>query len=735
MKLTTTEVEAIVKREREKALGVNSSDLKLERKTALDYYHGDVSAHMPDEDGRSTAVSSDVSDTVEGLMSPLMEIFMGGDKVVEFEPVGPEDELPAQQETDFVNHVFMQRNPGYIVMYHFIKDALLSKIGIVKCYWDEYEREETEHYKDQDQVSAMLLLGQKSDMEIRNIETKTDPRTGGALYDVTLVSTRKYGCAKLDPVPPEEFGISSSARMLKDADYCYHEPNNVTESDLIGQGYDKEQVLGLPDVSGGEEEASARDTNTKSNETGVDDGNDADHAMRRVRVIEHYKRMDLEGDGKPKLYRITTGGDRFEILRRNGKDDIVEVDFMPFAAATPIINPHRFVGRSIADQVMDIQRIKTALLRALLDNAYLANNMRTEVSESHSNEYTIEDLMDNRSGGIVRTRMPGGLAPIPSQSIGTFAYPLIEYLDQQKELRTGFSRQGQGLDANALQNQSATAVNQVFTAAQARMKMIARTIAETGVRDLFSLLHATLRKNASQQEIVRLRNTWQPIDPRTWRTRDDMTINVGLGTGSKQEQLLKLQMIAAAQEKMLRLGGVSYDNAHHTAQEFVKLAGYRNPDAFFRNPTAPPDPKNPGSQPIPAPQDPKEQKYKQDGQIKIAVEQQKAQAAQQADQADIMREQIQAQADIAVEKAKNMFAMQLKQTEAEQKKQLIVLQAAIKHGEAQQRAQDHATDGIYTVAEGNQKLRHAEQVHDLKMRELARAASLAKPGGGNDRAS
>ena len=120
-------------------------------------------------------------------------------------------------------------------------------------------------------------------------------------------------------------------------------------------------------------------------------------------------------------------------------------------------------------------------------------------------------------------------------------------------MRTGVTRQGQGVDANALQNQSATAVAQVFTASQARMKLIARILAE-GVRDIFSLLHATIRKHGQAAQTVRLRNEWVEVDPRQWKTRDDMTINVGLGTGGKGERVAHLMALASFQKELL-LGG------------------------------------------------------------------------------------------------------------------------------------------------------------------------------------
>jgi hypothetical protein len=148
---------------------LSAANLADERANAMDYYLGHMEKDMPAQDGRSRAVSTDVADTVEGMMPHLMDIFAGSDEVVRFEPVGPEDEEAAQQETDYVNHVFMQQNPGFMVLYGFVKDALLSKTGIVKIWWEEDEQEERETYYDltEDQFAALAMAVEMSDGKMK----------------------------------------------------------------------------------------------------------------------------------------------------------------------------------------------------------------------------------------------------------------------------------------------------------------------------------------------------------------------------------------------------------------------------------------------------------------------------------------------------------------------------------------------------------------------------------------
>jgi hypothetical protein len=498
-------------------------------------------------------------------------------------------------------------------------------------------------------------------------------------HDIVVVRAKTYAQAKVDPVPPEEFGISRMARSLRDCDYCFHKVI-VPINKLMAQGYDTDQLQTLPTYTGITNiEELSRDT---INEERFQ-GDKLNTTARMVEVTEHYVRMDYKGDGKPCLYKVTTAGSQGEILTKNGELDIEEIDAMPFAAMTPVIVTHRFFGRSIADLVMDIQRIKTALLRGALDNLYLHNNPRVEVAETFASPETLDDLLVSRPGGIVRTKQPGGLNWQVVPDITASVYPALQYMDATREWRTGVSRQGQGLDANALQNQTATAANQLFTAAQARMKLIARIFAETGIRDLFALLHATIRKHGQQVQTVRLRNQWVTVDPREWKTRNDMTIHVGLGTGGKEQQLVHLMSLIAAQEKGIAAGLVTPRNLYNSAKELVKLSGFKSVEQFFRDPSQPPDPNDPTSAPIQQPPDPKLIELQAKNEI----------------------EKTQAQADIATQTAKTQAEMALAQQKAALDAQILREQHAARMEEHRMtmatKLMSVATDGQQTGPDMN----------------------------------
>jgi hypothetical protein len=531
-------------------------------------------------------------------------------------------------------------------------------------------------------------------------------------HDVTIVTTRKLAQAKAMGVPPEEFGIERGARDIKNCNYCFHEVVTKTEAQLIAEGFDEQQIKALTEYAGiNDLETIERDTVSEHLYTAG--GSTTNSAARLVKITEHYVRMDYEGNGRPCLYMVITGGDQGEVLKRDGKPSITPCDAIPFAAITPVPQTHRFFGRSIADLVMPVQREKTALKRGALDNLYLHNNPRVEVSEQNAGPNTLDDLLVSRPGGVVRTKTAGGLNWQVVPDITPSVFPMLQYLDAELETKTGVTKQGQGIDANALQNQTAQAVAQVFSASQMRMKLIGRIFAE-GIKEMFSLLHATIRKHGQQAQTVRLRNKWVEVDPRQWKTRNDMTINVGLGTGSKAQQFAQMMALANFQKELL-IGGkvnlVDDKNLFATATEVSKLLGHKNADKFFNDPTA----KDPQTgqllhPPQAPPPDPKLQVEQMKAQTDQQANAQKAQLEQQQAQNKQQHEAAKAQADAFHQKVKLEGELQLAREKAQMEKELALIDAALKE-KADQRAHELH----------QQKLAHAEQLHQHTMAQGAQA--------------
>lgn len=559
------------------------------------------------------------------------------------------------------------------------------------------------------------------------------PQAKPVTHDVTIVSTKKHAQAKVMGVPPEEFGIERGARSIRDCNYCFHEIVTKTVSQLVAEGFDEDQVNNLEDYTGNNEvETLSRDTVGEHFNTVSASSN---KAARLVKLTEHYIRLDYEGNGKASLYQVITAGTQGDILKKDGKPCILPFDAIPFASTTPVPQPHRFFGRSIADLVMPVQREKTALKRGALDNLYLHNNPRVEVAESNAGPNTLDDLLVSRPGGVVRTKTAGGLNWQLVPDITASVYPMLQYLDSELETRTGVSKQSQGIDANALQNQSATAVAQVFSASQMRMKLIARIIAE-GVRDIFSLLHGTIRKHGQQTETVRLRNTWVSVDPRNWKTRNDMTINVGLGTGGKAQMFAQIMALANVQKEMIAGGKanlVGDQELYNTAAEITKIMGFKNPDKFFNDPSA----KDPQTgqllhPPLPPPPDPKVQAAQIKGQIDQQANAQKGQLEQAKAQTDAFHQQAKAQTDAMHQQMKAQADIEITKVKAELDAKIAIIEAHVKmvadeqkmrhsHEQHQLKMQQGAMGMVATAHSHDTKMEQSSQAHDAKLEQMKQA--------------
>lgn len=652
------QIRAIVTAEKRSAIGSSTtSDLARQRSDALDYYLGDLERHMPTLEGQSRAVSSDVSDTIEMMMPPLMDIFTGGDEVVAFDPVGPEDEEGAQQETDYVNHVFMEENPGFLILYSQIKDALLSKNGIVKAWWEEAESVEKETYRALGPDAFAAIAADESAEIVEKTEVLDE--AGQLRFDVVVRKSYKKGCFKAAAVPPEEFGISARAKDIPSSPYCFHKYQR-SASELIQEGYPRDVIDTLPAshsrIGESDEETRARDTFRDES----DPSNEINRSMRMIDVTEHYVRLDVDGDGVAELIKVVTAGPGEVLL-----GDPEEFDRMPFHSITPYPMPHRFFGRSVADLVMDIMRIKTHLIRQLLDNASLLNNQRIAVGSLGADDNTLDDLLTNRPGGIVRMKDVQQLREIPNQQLGAHILPLIEYVDQSRETRTGITRSAGGIDPDVLNKAAATATGfqGLLDQSMMRIKLIARIFAETGIKDLFLHIHELVSKHQDEAKVIRLRNKWVQVDPRAWKKRTDMKVNVALGTGSKQQQLMLLNAILERQVQAIEMQGgvngpiVTLPNVYNTVKRMTELAGFKNTDLYFTEP------------------DPEEQYEMQDpaqaeAQAKMQLEQAKLQIQAQSGEAKLQMDERRVAAELEMRREESALKLELAREEAALKAQL-----------------------------------------------------------------
>ena len=591
------------------SLGFISTETQLERATALEYYLREPYGN--EVEGRSQIVTGEVAEVVDGALPQVMKVFTTNSKAVEFEPVNAGDGALAEQVTAYVNHIFYKDNNGFEIMHDWFKDGLLQKVGVVKAYWNDKKDVTTEKYENLTEDELAMLM---QDEEIEVVEQEEveeiieqdpqpmiDPQTGqppidpmtgqpmmdemgmpmmmevppivNIYYNVKCKKTKDFSKVKIENVAPEEFLIDKRATTIEDAEFVAQR-SLVTRSDLIAMGYDPKVVetLSTGDTLDFTPERTAR---FGAGEEPFGTNNSDDESMERVEYYECYVRTDLDEDGIAELHRVCYADNK--VLMHE------ECDYVPFHSVCPIPIPHKFFGQSLADRAMDLQLIKSTVTRQMLDNLYLTNNYRVGAVEGQVN---LDDLLTSTAGGVIRIKNPNALVPMTVQSSASQSFPMLEYLDSVQAKRSGVSDAQQGLNPDILSNVTATAVSAMTSASQGKLELIARIFVDTGVSSLFKGILALICKYQNKERIIKVHNNFVPMNPREWSTQYNLTVNVGLGTGGKQEQLATMQMILQKQEEVIKGYGlnnplVNIKQYRDTLAKFVNMAGFKDDSAFL----------------------------------------------------------------------------------------------------------------------------------------------------------
>jgi hypothetical protein len=676
--MATDELKNIIRQELNQAIGAENGKLSNERQELMKYYQGQEFADPPPGQNRSKVVMLTVLETVEWVLPALLRIFTASDTIAELAPIRttmtppptppgvppPMDpEEAGRQATEYVNHVFNVDNQGFMVLHDWFKDGLLQKLGWIKRWWSEEQVRETNTFTGltEDEYAAKLhdLNDPNSSAEVEILEEHAYPAPTPSgmgedapqpipppmpgqpppqLYDCKIRVTRKQGRIKVASVPPEEILFSRRSTREEIPYLCHRSP--VTQTQLLQEGFDKDclDATQWNDIDDYNPERLQRflpdDDMPYTNDR-------TDPPMARYWREEHYVMADYDGDGIAELLKVTTVNRAAVILTKDGKPDIEEVDEIPFDWLCPVPMPHKLVGMSVADLVMDLQRIKSTLIRQMLDNIYLTNNPRHLVVEGAATDETYEDLLTSKPGGLVRTRSADGVVPLVTPFVAEKAQGLVEYMDQTAEVRTGISRHNQGLNPDDL-NKTATGVSLIQEAAAQRVELIARIFAFSVQRMVRGIL-GLIKRHAQQERIIRVSGAPLQTDPAQWKNDMTVTVSVGLGTGNKDQIMSYLMNMLQVQQQIIMgqqgmSGPLVYaKNVYDTVNKLSENAGFKTNFAA-QDPSVPPPPSVTGPPQPPKP-DPQAQALQAQVQAEIQLQQQKAQTDAQLNQQKAQHQQ------------------------------------------------------------------------------------------------
>lgn len=702
------------------------TELTPERAEATDYYHGRPFGN--EEDGRSQFVSTDVRDGVLGVLPSLLRVFFGPERVVEFEPRTAEDVEGAEQASDYVQKVFEDCG-GFLKSYAVLKDGLVRKLGIFKWGWNDTS--ETKAYKLENvPQSALEILTAEPGVTLNRVTQKSEGKpalvgpdgqpageVSEATFDVECTYQHADGTPDIWAIPPEEFIFSPESRSLEDGMFVGHRTEKTT-SELLAMGVSQKDI----DEHGGVD--SSLDDNEEQiarqpGEGTTSDPETGDEANDKHLYVEGYAQVDYDGDGIAELRRVCTIGPEFHVIENEPTDEA------PFALFCPDPEPHTIVGQSWADRLKDVQRVKSMLTRSTLDSLAASIFPRTAIDEGKVN---IADVQNTEIGSTIRCR------GTPDQVMKSFqhtfagkeAFPFFTYFDDVVERRTGQNKGAMGLDADALQSSTKTAVGAAVTAAQAQTEMLARIFAETTLKPLFRGLLKLFVKHQPKAKTVQLRGKWVEVDPRAWDADMDVVVNVALGGGLVETKVATLMAVAEKQELIIETLGpnnpiVTVPMYANTLRRLVELSGFKDSSSFFN--AIDPNWQPPQQEPAPDPATEMVKIEGQKAQIQAAAKERelelKQQDAQMKSQQHSFDKQVQMEIEAQKINAQAVLEQQKLSSQAELRRAELEAEMAMKREEARMRIEAEVTIAREKMAQ-EQAAAEAKLALEMQKLELER---------------
>lgn len=707
----------VLREEEDDSTTYYSSELAGKQAEAMDRYHAKPYGDGSEVPNRSQVVTHDIEDTINWVMPHLIRVLSTGEDLISCEDDGLDDQDDTlDTAAKYLSHVFFKDNPGETILHDFVFDGLLQKLGVVRTYWEDpkpsppkilqgipldlvakyvndprYEILEAEIDGDTGEGQLAIAPPQQPQMMpgmpggqgmpggaglmsgMQPPQMMPQPAETFQTATIKIQKTNTVGRGRVKGVPPEEFRVSRRARSLEEADY-HAWKHEVYLADMVADHPDSAYELD-PDLTTSAEDEMDSESDERVVARFPDEPSTTarnhrkDHQRRKVWLNIEYIRGDFDEDGTIELRRVKRVGD---VILEN---DIVEES--EFVAWSPIRVSHRLIGRSIADTLMDIQKIRTVLTRKAMDSLTQSLAPRTffNINAAQSDPTILDRILDHEVGDVITVDgnpnevMRTEVTPDVSAS----AFQAIEYWDRRSEEASGVNRHAMGIQPQAITSTKG-GIDMLQAAANSRVEQVARWAA-SGFEQILAKLLRLIIENQDQPRIIKVAGKPLRADPRHWS--DDMTVSVhvGMAAESREKKLGYLGAIAGKQEAIMTTGGlnnpiVTPKHYRATLAQMVSVMGYKNPSQFFAEVDDNWQPPEPG-------EDPKTAEVKQKGQLAAA----ELQGKQQLAQAELQTKQQAQAADIAgkqeIAKMEMQFKQQMTAVETQAKAQEAERQALI----------------------------------------------------------
>lgn len=663
------------------AVSFIDEEISPQRAKAIRYYRGDLFGD--EQDGRSKVVSRDVHDTIQSLLPSIQRTFFGAEKMIEYAPRGPEDIQAAEQATDYANFVLEQDNDWYMEFFQSALDGLLHGDGILKVAFEEAEDVSVNQFTGLDEAGITILASEDGELEVGQ-------QPDGS-FDAVLKRKRKVQRFRVRSLPLEEFLIDRRATSFEDAEICAHRCH-LTVNELIDMGYERDEVM---ELVGDNELTTNAETIERRPYKLENSAESVNESMRRVLYVEAYTRYDLDGDGIAERVKICCGGPGYNILR------VEPYDYVPFAKLAMCPNPHTFFSEGMFDRLYDVQRINSQVLRLTLDSLALSVFPRAGVVEGDGN---IEDVLNNEIGAVWRMKTADGIKLMVTPFAGQAAFPVLDYMRQVKEMRTGISGASMGMSPELLNNATKELAAATVQSGQGQIELICRHYAN-GLKRLYKLLLQMFVAHQDKPRMIRLRNEFVEIDPRPWNANMDVTINVALSAGTVQERMAMLQYQWEKQSEAYSAlgpnnGVVSLGQIRNTASKIVELSGFKDASQFWS--------------PVPLdydvpPQDPQADPNAQATQALAQAEQMKAQLQFQSQQMKAELELMSKREKLQADQQAALAKLAVEEQKLALQRQQLVVDLELQRAKLMQQMAKDERDAAMALIQETEKGQHETQ--------------------------
>lgn len=574
--------------EAERQAAIFSGDLMRENTKYLEAYFGDKTGDFSAIPNQSSVVSTDIADVVESDMPSLARVFLGSGDVVSFTPnTDSEIEIKeAEEKTNYVNWIVRNQPESFQVIHNWLKDAEIQKNGVVKYFIEDQKEVDVVEYTgvDFEELSAIQdsLTGSSVDkIKVEVTEQLEDEEA--QTFDIKFRVTTEKQKVSIINIPPESFLITRNATSLEDAEMVGDRVRK-TRSELLADGFSHELVGQLPTVSDkAVQESNINAVRNQDQGGAITESTISEWASEYVEISDLYIKIDYDGDGIAERRHIMISGNVVLINEY--------FNHVPYASLSAILMPHKAIGRSRAEITYQTQLQKTALTRGLMDNIYMVNNPRNVVH----GDVDLDDMLTVRTNGIVRldddsTVLPqNAVYPLQIPYIGDRTLQVIQYVDQARAQTSGTLLASQGLNADAIEKETATRFNGVQEAGAAKIELIARNYAETGFRKLYEGIAWLVSRYQDTATEIRVLGKALTINPKSWKYNHHIESNVGLGAGDNENLIEALQGIYGIQQQLKAQQSPLVDDVdiYNTLNRITDGLGLNRTEEFFNNPQEP----------------------------------------------------------------------------------------------------------------------------------------------------